>query len=109
MVMLFMFVPPANIIFPLLLWKLGKRLTQKASEAGKIISFQIIWVATTFLLFFSGVVVSNIVTGTAGEGHYVGFIVLGSCLIWNIFIVSRSTIAINIHSPDFLTKTPNFF
>ena len=106
---IFLLVPLGTIVFPLLLWKLGKKLNHRSDDAGKIISFQLIWVISTFLLFFAGVFVSNLVTGNAGEGMYAGLLLVGICLIWNITTVVKSTIALNTDNTEFLKKTPNFF
>lgn len=109
LIIVFLLVPFGTIVFPFLLWKTGKKLDQRSGDAGKIISFQIIWIITSFLLFFAGVFITNLITGNAGNSLYVSLLILGACLIWNILLVVRSTIELNSDNTEFLKKTPNFF
>ncbi|MEO9871384.1 helix-turn-helix domain-containing protein [Ekhidna sp.] len=108
-IMLLMIVPLASIIIPLLIWKSSKKLNELNSLAGKIVSFQIIWTLAALFIFFLAVFSSNLITGTAGEGHYWAFITLAICMIWNIIFVVYSTNVLNTKRTDFLKNTPNFF
>lgn len=108
-IILLILIPLANILAPLLIWKIRNNLSKHAGYAGKIISFQIIWTLATFFIFFIAVFSSNLITGTAGEGHYWAFIGLILCIFWNIFIVSKSTTTLGDEHPKFLNRTPNFF
>ncbi|MEP1032036.1 helix-turn-helix transcriptional regulator [Ekhidna sp.] len=108
-ILLLLIIPFANLIVPFLIWKLSKKLATLKSNAGKVISFQIIWTLSSIFIFFGSVFISNLISGTAGDGHYWAFIALIICLIWNISVVSKSTRHIVDEDADFLPKTPDFF
>lgn len=108
-ILVLLLIPFFNLIVPFLIWKLNRKLTQLNSHAGKVISFQIIWTLVSFVIFFATVLISNIISGSAGEGHFWAFIALIICVVWNISVVSKSTNQLDSESVDFLSKTPNFF
>ena len=103
------FVPFINLIIPVVLWKLSKEIQSKNSVAGKIISFQLLWSIVAIIGMLITLFLSNLLYGGAGDGLFVSIIFYLLAVLFNIFIVVKTSSQLNNKSENVLSFIPNLF
>ena len=107
--LLLVFVPFINLIIPILLWKKSKEIQSKNSIAGKIISFQLIWSIVAIIGMVISLFLSNLLFGGAGDGLFVSIIFYLLAVLFNVFIVVKTSSQLNNKSENALSFIPNLF
>lgn len=103
------FIPLMNLAAPVLLWNKKKQTDEVNFIIGKIISFQLLWTVVTFIGMGITLFLSNLIIGQAGDGgHYILIFYLLS-LLFNIFIIIKTTVQLNNKSNKVLSFIPNLF
>jgi transcriptional regulator with XRE-family HTH domain len=107
--LLLVFVPFINLIIPIVLWKKSKEIQSKNSVAGKIISFQLLWSIVTIIGMVISLFLSNLLFGGAGDGLFVSIIFYLLAVLFNIFIVVKTSSQLNNKSENVLSFVSNLF
>lgn len=107
--LLLVFVPFINLIIPIVLWKKSKEIQSKNSVAGKIISFQLLWSIVTIIGMVISLFLSNLLFGGAGDGLFVSIIIYLLAVLFNVFIVVKTSSQLNKKSENVLSFIPNLF
>ena len=103
------FVPFVNLITPIVLWKQSKEIQSKNSIAGKIISFQLLWSIVAIIGMVITLFISNIIIGNAGDGLYISMIFYLLAVLFNVFIIVKTSSQLNNKSENVLSFVPNLF
>ncbi len=103
------FVPFVNMVLPMLIWRLNKQINSRNESAGKMVSFQLLWSIVALVLASLSIFLSNLITGEAGEGHYISMIVFLFAVLFNIFIIAKTATKLGAGNITILPKVPNFF
>ncbi|MFD0964537.1 helix-turn-helix domain-containing protein [Pseudofulvibacter geojedonensis] len=103
------FIPFINIILPLLVWKKNKKTLTKNIIAGKIISFQLLWSISVIVGAFSCIILTNLITGEAGFGHYTANTFFLVALIYNVFTIVKTASQLNKKDENVLAFVTNLF
>lgn len=107
--LLLVFVPFINLIIPILLWKKSKEIQSKNSVAGKIISFQLLWSIVAVIGMVITLFLSNLLFEGAGDGLFVSIIFYLLAVLFNVFIVVKTSSQLNNESENVLSFIPNLF
>ena len=107
--LLLVFVPFINLIIPILLWKKSKEIKSKNSVAGKIISFQLLWSIVAIIGMVITLFLSNLLFGGAGDGLFVSIIFYLLAVLFNVFIIFKTSSQLNNKSENVLSFIPNLF
>lgn len=107
--LLLVFVPFINLIIPILLWKKSKVIQSKNSVAGKIISFQLLWSIVAIIGMVITLFLSNLLFRGAGDGLFVSIIFYLLAVLFNVFIVVKTSSQLNNESENVLSFIPNLF
>ena len=107
--LLLVFLPFINLIIPIVLWRNNKNIQSKNSVAGKIISFQLLWSIIAIIGMVITLFLSNLLFGRAGEGLFVSIIFYLLAVLFNVFIVVKTSSQINSESEKVLSFIPNLF
>ncbi len=107
--LLFVFIPFVNSIAPAIIWKKDKQIIAKDNAAGKMMSFQLLWSILTLIGITISILLSNLIIGESGEGHYAGIAVYLFAVLFNIFIIIKTSSQLNKKDKDILLSTPNLF
>lgn len=109
LIILSMIIPLCNVLVVIIYWIIFSRYRILTDPVRHMLSFQLLWSLSTVLLFFLGVFLSNLITGNAGDGQYVGLIVVVLCVSYNIYTVLRNTSGLNRGRLKLDGPVPNFF
>lgn len=108
--LLLVFFPLINLVLPIVLWRKYKQdLSQDSDPAGKIISFHFLWGILTIITMVLSVFVFNFVTGEAGDGLYILFIVYAVAVFYNIYIIIKTATELSAKNKNILSFIPNLF
>ena len=102
-------IPVLNILIPVVFLLICSKYKFSNTSVKRMISFQIIWGIGTILLFFLGVFLSNLITGNAGNGLYIGLIIYVLSALYNIYILLGYTFKLNKGKSELSAFVPNFF
>jgi transcriptional regulator with XRE-family HTH domain len=100
-------VPLLNLTIPIILWRKYKKLLTGSELVKKIISFQLLWGILTLMISFLAVIITNIITGQAGEGLYISIISYLLSVIFNIFIIVQTAAKLNKGATNILSFVPS--
>jgi uncharacterized Tic20 family protein len=103
------FVPFINLIIPIVLWKQSKDIQSKNSIAGKIISFQLLWSIVAIIGMGITLFISNLIIGNAGDGLFISIIFYLLAVLFNVFIIVKTSSQLNNKSENVLSVIPNLF
>ena len=103
------FIPFVNMILPMLIWRLNKQINFGNESAGKMVSFQLLWSIVALVLASLSIFLTNLITGEAGDGHYISMIVFLFAVLFNIFIIAKTATKLGAGNKTILPKVPNFF
>lgn len=103
------FLPIINLIIPIVLWKKSKEIHSKNSIAGKILSFQLLWGILAIIGMGITLFMSNIIIGEAGNGLFISIIFYLLSVLFNVFIIVKTTSQLNNNSENVLSFVPNLF
>ena len=103
------FVPFVNLITPIVLWKQSKEIQSKNSIAGKIISFQLLWSIVAIIGMVITLFISNIIIGNAGDGLFISIIFYLLAVLFNVFIIVKTSSQLNNKSENVLSFVTNLF
>lgn len=103
------FVPFINLIIPIVLWKKSKEIQSKNIVAGKIISFQLLWSIVVIIGMGITLFISNIIIGNAGNGLFISIIFYLLAVLFNVFIIVKTSSELNNKSKNVLSFVPNLF
>ncbi len=101
--------PILNIIFPVIIWKRSKKLHELNTQAGKIVTLQILWTIITIIIFFSIPLLLKIFTEDSGIGKFMSPLSYLFCVVLNIIIVLKTTVKLNKSNTNILHFFPNLF
>ncbi len=101
--------PILNIIFPVIIWKRSKKLHELNTQAGKIVTLQILWTIITIIIFFSIPLLLKIFTEDSGIGKFMSPLSYLFCVVLNIIIVLKTTVKLNKSNTNILHFVPNLF
>ncbi|WP_160114784.1 helix-turn-helix domain-containing protein [Aquimarina sp. AU474] len=101
--------PVFNIILPIIVWKKNKKLQKLNAQAGKIVSFQILWTILTIMIFFSIPLLLKIFTEDSGIGKFMSPLSYLFCVVFNIVFMLNTTIKLNKSDTNILHFVPNLF
>ncbi len=107
--LLFIFIPFVNLIVPTVIWKKDKQIKAKDSVAGKMASFQLLWSILTLIGISISILLSNLLIGQSGEGHYAGIAFYLFAVLFNIFIIGKTASQLNKKDKNILLSIPNLF
>ncbi|OUR91919.1 hypothetical protein A9Q87_08950 [Flavobacteriales bacterium 34_180_T64] len=107
--LLFVFIPFINLVIPFIIWKKHKEIHSKDSVAGKLLSFQLLWSIFTIIGMFILIFLTNLITGEAGLGHYTSSIVYLLAVVFNVFIIVKTSTQLNKEDTNVLSFVPNLF
>ena len=107
--LLLVFVPFINLIIPIVLWKKSNEIQSENSVAGKIVSFQLLWSVVTIIGMVITLFLSNLLFGGAGDGLFVSIIFYLLAVLFNTFIVVKTSSQLNNKSEYVLSFMPNLF
>ena len=107
--LLLVFAPFMNLIIPTILWKKSKNIQSDNIIAGKIISFQLLWSIVAIIGMGITLFTSNLITGNAGNGLFVSIIFYLLSVLFNVFIIVKTTAQLNKKSENVLSFIPNLF
>ena len=105
----FAIVPFVNLIAPTIMWKKDEQILPKDNVAGKIVSFQLLWSVLTPIGIFIAIFLSNLLTGQAGDGLFIGLITYLLAGIFNIFTIAKTASQLNKDEKNILSFVPNLF
>ena len=103
------FVPFLNLIIPTILWKKSKEIQSNNIVAGKIISFQLLWSIVALIGMGITLFTSNLIIGNAGNGLFISIIFYLLSVLFNVFIIVKTTAQLNKKSENVLSFIPNLF
>ena len=103
------FLPIINLIIPIVFWKKSKEIHPKNSIAGKILSFQLLWGILAIIGMGITLFMSNIIIGEAGSGLFISIIFYLLSVLFNVFIIVKTTSQLNNNSENVLSFVPNLF
>ncbi|MDD7915443.1 helix-turn-helix domain-containing protein [Polaribacter ponticola] len=103
------FVPFINLIIPIVLWKKSKKIQSKNIVAGKIISFQLLWSIVAIIGMGITLFISNIIIGKAGDGLFISILFYLLAVLFNVFIIVKTSSQLNKKSKNVLSFVPNLF
>ncbi|MDW3193886.1 MAG: helix-turn-helix transcriptional regulator [Cytophagales bacterium] len=109
LIILFMAIPIGNVLVTVTFLVVFFKKKMPSEPVRHMLSFQLLWSLTTLLLFFLGVFISNLVTGNAGNGQYIGLIIYVLCIAYNIYTLLRNTASLNSGAFKMSGPVPNFF
>ncbi len=107
--LLLVFIPFINLVIPFIVWKIKKAIPPKDSIAGKMLSFQLLWSILTIIGMLLSIFLTNIIIGEAGFGDYILITVYLLALVFNIFIIVKTTSQFNKEVKNVLSFVPNLF
>ena len=107
--LLFVFIPFINLIIPFVVWKKSKEIHSRDSIAGKLLSFQLLWSIFIIIGMFLSIFLTNVITGEAGFGHYTASILYSLSLVFNVFVIVKSSSQLNNEDRNVLSFLPNLF
>jgi DNA-binding XRE family transcriptional regulator len=107
--LLLVFVPFINLIIPTILWKKSKDIQSNNIVAGKIISFQLLWSIVALIGMGITLFTSNLIIGNAGNGLFFSIIFYLLSVLFNVFIIVKTTAELNNKSENVLSFVPNLF
>lgn len=107
--LLLVFLPFINLITPIVLWKKSDEIQTKNMIAGKIISFQLLWSIVAIIGMGIALFISNIIIGEAGNGLFISIIFYLLALLFNVFVVVKTSSQLNDKRGDVLSFVPNLF
>lgn len=87
----------------------SKEIQSKNSVAGKIISFQLLWSIVAIIGMVITLFLSNLLFEGAGDGLFVSIIFYLLAVLFNVFIVVKTSSQLNNKSENVLSFIPNLF
>lgn len=109
LIILLMAIPVGNILVTVAFWIVFVNKNIPSEPVRHMLSFQLLWSLSTLLLFFLGVFISNLITGNAGDGQYIGLIIYVLCLAYNTYTLLKNTASLNKGILELRSPVPNFF
>lgn len=107
--LIFAFIPFISLIIPTFLWKKDKQIQSENSIVGKIISFQLLWSIITIVGMGMAIFMSNLIFGQAGNGLYFSLIFYFLAILFNVFIIFKTSSQLNQKDENILLFVPNLF
>jgi len=106
---LFCIIPLSNILLPLIVWIIKRRLDDTRHWGGKIISFQILWSLATVIFIFLTPVISYVLTGSSSPGDaHPEVVVYLVMVIVNISLNVLIAVQFNNKEYKLLSSIPSF-
>jgi len=105
----FFLIPFINLIIPLVLWKKHKKFQFKNAIAGKIVSFQLLWSITTIIGMAITLFLTNLILGKAGNGLNISILFYLTSVLFNAFIIAKTSSQLNHKEENILSFVPNLF
>lgn len=109
LIILSLVIPLCNVLVASIFWIIFSKYRTPTEPVRHMLSFQLLWSLSAVLLFFLSIFLSNLITGNAGDGQYVGLIVFVLCISYNIYTVLRNTSGLNKGRLVLDGPVPNFF
>ena len=103
------FVPFVNLVIPFVFWKKNKEIHPKDNIAGKMLTFQLLWSIFAIIGMLISIILTNLITGEAGFGHFISITVYLLAVVFNILIIVRTSSQLNNEDRNVLSFAPNLF
>ena len=103
------FFPFMNLVIPLVLWKKNKKIQSRNTVASKIVSFQLLWSIATIIGMGIALFLSNLAFGRAGNGLFVSIIFYLLAVLFNIFMIAKTSTQLNDKDENVLLFVPSLF
>ncbi|WP_052158347.1 helix-turn-helix domain-containing protein [Lacinutrix jangbogonensis] len=107
--LLLVFIPFINLVIPFLFWNRNKQIHPKDTKAGKIVSFQLLWSIATVIGMSITLFLSNLIIGKAGDGLFVSIIFYLLAVLFNIYIIVKTSSQLDTEDECILSFIPNLF
>ncbi len=106
---LLVFIPFINLCIPFIFWKKNKVIHPKDSTAGKMLTFQLLWSIFTIIGMLFSIFITNLITGQASLAGYIANTVYILAVVFNIFIIVKTSSQLNKEGQKILAFVPNLF
>ncbi|WP_052172417.1 helix-turn-helix domain-containing protein [Psychroserpens jangbogonensis] len=107
--LLLVFIPFINLCIPFIFWKTNKEIHPKDNIAGKMLSFQLLWSLFTVIGMLISLLVTNLIVGKAGLGLYTSNTVYLLAVVFNIFMIAKTSSQLSKENKNSLSFVPNLF
>lgn len=107
--LLLAFIPFINLISPLIVWKKDTSDYRKNTIAGKIVSFQLLWSIVTIVGMGITLFLSNLILGNAGNGLFIILTFYLLAVLFNVFMIAKTSFQLNKEDENVLPFIPNLF
>ncbi|MEH6538000.1 MAG: helix-turn-helix domain-containing protein [Psychroserpens sp.] len=107
--LLLVFIPFINLCIPFIVWKKSKEIHPKENIAGKMLSFQLLWSILTIIGILISIFLTNLITGQAGLGGYIANTLYLLAVVFNVFVIVKTSSQLNKEDKNVLSFVPNLF
>ncbi|WP_348718775.1 helix-turn-helix domain-containing protein [Tenacibaculum sp. 190130A14a] len=106
-ILLLAFFPLINTVAPFILWKYSK--DKENLIAGKIISLQLLWGILMIIGVIMTLFLSNLIIGNAGNGLFVSMLFYLLAVLFNVYLIIKTSLSLTQENEKTLSFVPNFF